>query len=200
MYGLYHKTIIHGLLIFNMENPWKEAVTDVEIEKFKELEDIKVVFDVGARTSLEYLDLKPDAEFHLFEPWEPFYKYLKEATKDKPNVHVNGYGLGSKCEKSGYSVSLQSFHYGDRSIQLPIKTLNWYVKKYNIERIDFLKIDTEGWDHLVLKGGSKILDKCRYIQYETWNEAENKVSDKILSKHFICEDIGYRNMLCRRKV
>lgn len=181
-----------------MDNPWNEAITPKEIVVVKTFDDIKVVFDVGARTSLEYLSIWPNAEFHLFEPWPPFYDWLKEQTKDNPNVHVNNYGLGDIESELFYDKGLQSFmnNAGDK---LPIKTLNWYIKQNNITRLDFLKIDTEKWDYKVLLGGSKAVKMARYIQYETWDEPENAVMRDLLEDDFVCEDMGSRNILCKRK-
>src|SRR3990167_3107314 len=64
-----------------------------EIELAKQLKDIKVVFDVGARTDIDYLELWPEAEFHLFEPNPESFKELEEKVKDKPNVFANNFGL-----------------------------------------------------------------------------------------------------------
>lgn len=181
-----------------MIKPWDEPLPPQELEKFKKLKNIKVVFDVGARTSLDYLDIFPKAEYHLFEPYPPFYSWLMEATKDKPNVHVNPYGLGEIEGELGYDLNVQSFM-NNTDIKFPIKTLNWYIKENNITRIDFLKIDTEKWDYKVLLGGGRAIKIARYIQYETWNEFENAIMADLLEDDFICEDIGLRNVFCTRK-
>jgi len=159
---------------------------------------VRVVFDVGARTSLDYLSVKPKATYHLFEPWPPFYQWLEEQTKDMPNVHVNGYGLGDVEGMLGYSTGLQSFMTNTGEM-LPIKTLDWYVEQNKIKRIDFLKIDTEKWDYKVLQGGRKAINMARVIQYETWDAPENAIMYELLRDQFDFEDIGLRNMLCTRK-
>ena len=80
----------------------------------------------------------------------------------------------------------------------PITTLDWYIDKYNIKRIDFLKIDAEGYDFKVLKGGQKAIDLARYIQYEHWDNKEQ--FHQLLGKDFDMEYIGGRNVLCKRKL
>lgn len=181
-----------------MTNPWIEPLPLQEIGIISDLKDINVVFDVGARTSLDYLDLFPNAEYHLFEPYPPFFNYLKEETKNNPKIHVNGYALGEIEGELFYDFALQSFLKGSGE-SLPIKTLNWYIKQNNITRIDYLKIDAEAWDYKVLQGGTKAIGMARYIQYETWNERENTVIHDMLEDSYIIQDVGLRNMFCTRK-
>jgi FkbM family methyltransferase len=182
-----------------MDKPWDEPLPQSELDRFATLGNMDVVFDVGARTSLDYLAVRPNAEYHLFEPYPPFYEWLLQATKDMPNVHVNGYALGDTDGELGYSLRLQSFMDGGEQ-KLPVKTLDWYTKENNITHIDFLKIDTEKWDYKVLQGGRETIPTCRYIQYETWDAPENAIMYDLLKDHFDCEDIGLRNMFCTRKV
>ena len=182
----------------HMKNPHEEALTAEELDIFKNLEDIKVVFDVGARTSLDYLTIKPDAEYHLFEPAPKFYEWLLEECKDKPNVHVNCFALGDVEMEAFYDDKAQSFFYGSsRSIPLPVKTLDWYIAENQITRLDFLKIDTEGWDLKILQAGAKAVTLARYIQYETWDNASE--FEKLLGDEFTFKDIGSRNVSCTRK-
>lgn len=181
-----------------MNKPWEEPLPEEELKHFRELKDVKVVIDVGARTSLDYLDIFPDAEYHLFEPYPPFYEWLVEATKDKPNVHVNPYALADFMGTARYSVGTQSFK-GGLDFEYDVRVLDWYVAHNNIEQVDFLKIDTEGWDYKVLMGATNTLKKTKVIQYETWNKPENAFTDALLEEHFDCKDIGLRNMLCTRK-
>ena len=46
-----------------------EAMRHEELTGFKaHKEEFKVVFDVGARGNIEFLEIHPDCEYHLFEP------------------------------------------------------------------------------------------------------------------------------------
>lgn len=44
--------------------------------------------------------------------------------------------------------------------------------KNNIKAVDFIKIDTEGLDYLILKGGQDLLKSglVKYIQVEYWDK------------------------------
>lgn len=168
-----------------------------DLEAFKKLKGIKVVFDVGARDT-EYHTVRPRATYHYFEPNIEFFDKLPQGK----NFICNDFGLGKKPGKYKYIHSSQSFvgsdctPTGDSEITYEVKTLDWYIKEHRIKRIDFLKIDTEGMDLQVLQGGKEAIKLAKYIQVEYWNDP--KAFDKIL-KDFTLEDIGYRNLLCKRK-
>lgn len=172
------------------------AIPEDELQVFASLKDVKVVFDVGARDDVDYLIIKPDIELHAFEPNPLFFSQLESQLSGRENVHLNMYGLGRKREVRNYNVNLQSFE-GKGGIMLPIRTLDWYVKKYDISTIDFLKIDVEGLDIEVLMGGKRALKRCRYVQFEHWDNVQDFVD--ILGKDFDLDYIGGRNYICTRK-
>ena len=118
---------------------------------------------------------------------------------DRKNVFLNNYGLGDIEGEFGYNNGNQAFNNGEASKQnddqvLPIKTLDWYVKENNIKQIDFLKIDTEGYDFKVLLGGKEAIKLCRYIQFEHWSDKWEFYT--LLNADFWMRDIGGRNILC----
>lgn len=170
---------------------------------FKQLGELKVIFDVGARTDTEYLEIRPNSEFHLFEPNPIFYDELVENIINRGNVQASRIGLGNKSGFIKYNDMLQAFEGGAQKLRgfmsLPIYTLDWYVQEFKIEQIDFLKIDTEGYDLNVLKGGKNTLPKAKFIQYEHWGEENDKKIRRFLGKLFEIEYIGYRNCLCMNK-
>lgn len=187
----------------SMNNPHPEPLSENELQYFKTLKDIKVVFDIGTRTSLDYLEIFPKAKYHLFEPYPPFYEYLIEATKDYPNVTIVPYGVSDKDEVQQYSVSRQAFEGGESPIDNPeggllhLISLDWYIRERKIKRIDFLKIDAEGYDFKILNGNPLAVSLARYIQYEHWDDT--KEFEELLGDEFTMDYIGLRNVLCTRK-
>ena len=175
---------------------------DKELELFRRLKDIKVVFDVGARTDTDYLDVDPDIELHIFEPNPKFFDELLDKCADNYKCKyttLNEYGLGDSEGYFAYSDGIQGFSGGDAfSGQghrlLQVRTLDNYVREKKIKRIDFLKTDTEGYDYKVLQGGKNTLGIIKYLQWEGWDD--NKKFYDLLEKNFSMIDVGYRNTLC----
>ncbi|MEK6880822.1 MAG: FkbM family methyltransferase [Nanoarchaeota archaeon] len=178
-----------------MEPQTKMSLEELKI--FNSLSDLKVVFDVGTRIDTNYIDLKPEAEYHLFEPNPEFFYELRKKINKKNKVFLNNYGLGSKEDKLSYNLGMQKFMEDGSSMVLPIKTLDWYMNDKGIEKIDFLKIDTEGMDYEVLQGGYYSIKKTRYIQYEHWND--RLCFHDILDNDFILCYLGGRNVFCIRR-
>src|SRR3990167_11074472 len=190
----------------NIKTMNQSLIPKEELDLFKQLKDLKVIFDVGARTDTDYLELWPEAEHHLFEPNPEFFQELEAKVKDKPNVFANNFGLGDKEEDRGYYSPLQAFvgsggvnESGKVDWKLPIKTLGWYFKEKGLEKIDFLKIDTEGYDLNVLIGAYNWRDRIKFIQYEHWGEHNNKMIKGLLHDEFDIENVGYRNMFCMNR-
>lgn len=182
-------------------------IPKAELELFSELKNLKVIFDVGARVDVDYLTIRPDAEYHLFEPNPIFFMDLYEKVKDKPNVIANNFGLGDRNDTIGYNLMLQSFV---ESVQianprapfdmlLTTRTLDWYVQEHNVQHIDFLKIDTEGHDLKVIMGATNWLDMIQFIQYEHWGDGNDKMIRSLLRDKFNITSVGYRNVFCMNK-
>mgnify|MGYP001560328108 FL=1 len=177
-----------------------------ELDLFKQLKDLKIIFDVGVREDTDYLDIRPESEHHLFEPHPLFYGELMKKVGNKPNVHINWFGLGDREEIKGYNEGLQAFlgsgacpENGTADLTLSIKTLSAYTLEHEIKRIDFLKIDTEGHDLKVLLGATNDFHVIKFIQYEHWGIHNNKMIIGLLQDDFEIKDIGYRNMFCMNK-
>lgn len=167
------------------------AIPKEELELFKFISpDIDVVFDVGARTDIDYKLIKPSLICHLFEPEPEFFATLQEKCKGLEGMYLNNFGVSDEDGTFYYDDGLQSFrNYQGRP--MPVKTLHQYCLENQIEKIDFLKTDTEGWDLRVILGAINYWPIIKYIQYEHWND-DNKYR-KLLSEDFDCEYTGYRN-------
>jgi FkbM family methyltransferase len=178
-----------------------EAMRKEELSGFRAHKDeFKRVFDVGARGNIEFIEIHPDCEYHLFEPQLAYANYLKESTKDMTNVTVNHCGLGNEIVKAAkFYANVESFEphpwiqstHNEADV-FDINTVDQYCKDNGIQEIDFLKIDTEGYDYRVLLGAKEIIDnkKVKYIQFEYWDgvrKFHTLLSDKY-EMHFMCED------------
>jgi FkbM family methyltransferase len=134
---------------------------------------IHCIFDVGCRSDSEFVNF--EGEVHYFEPVSNFIENLKTQPNQNKVSYFNNFGLGDKNSETYYYPKYQSFidrviscHYSDSSNKylLRIKKACDYIVENNIETIDFLKIDTEGYELLVLKGFEDHLQKVKILQFE----------------------------------
>lgn len=136
-----------------------------------------VLFDVGANNGEEYLDLaqnNPFIKLFLFEPTPNLVKDIKAKTAGMNNVHVIEAAVADYNGVTEFNIagqgdwgcsSLQNFHkdidktWGWRTdfkftdkIQVQVITLKEYLEAHDINRIDYLHVDTQGSDILVMNG------------------------------------------------
>lgn len=134
---------------------------------------IDVIFDVGCRKDTEFLDFTGDV--HYFDPVHQFIDELSNQHLQNRKSYFNKFGLGENNAQIYYYPKYQSFYNRTKScsvsdeknkIILDIKKGKDYVLENNIDKIDFLKIDTEGYELNVLRGFEDFLPKVQIIQFE----------------------------------
>ncbi len=147
----------------------KSSITENEINFYESIKDeIKVVFDVGCARDNTFFEINPQFSIHAFD-------LLYASQNDK--IYYNKTALGNQIGKKIYYTSIGSLMIHDHRkkystkinksrITVPITTIFKYCEEKNINKIDFLKIDTEGWDFEVIKGAGKLIWNIDYIQFE----------------------------------
>jgi FkbM family methyltransferase len=150
--------------------------------------DFKVVFDVGCRVDSLFSNF--EGEVHYFDPVEEFINQLKTTTQNTKSF-FNVFGLSDKIEEIDYFPGCQSFlnrtlsckrDFSENKHVLKVQKAIDYINENNITQIDFLKIDTEGYELNVLKGFEDKLSIVKVIQFEyggTYIDAKIKLIDVI---------------------
>lgn len=128
---------------------------------------VKVVFDVGAnigQSALSYLREFPQAQIYSFEPVAATYRELAAAAKPFPRIHAYNLGMGRQPGKAVIQVnpvsstsSIVRKRPEDQPESINIETIAGFADAHHIECIDFLKVDTEGYDIEVLLGAERLL-------------------------------------------
>jgi len=148
--------------------------TNGETLLFESIKDkINIIFDVGANHSSEFISFL--GEVHYFEPLEHYLQQLKNKVNVNKAAYFNTFGLGSETVDLYYYPRYQSFFNRINScgrddspnkVLLHVKNSKEYMVEKNITSIDFLKIDTEGYELSVLQGFDDYLERVKVIQFE----------------------------------
>ncbi|MEZ5857223.1 MAG: FkbM family methyltransferase [Hyphomicrobiaceae bacterium] len=138
---------------------------------------ITTLFDVGANdgeTAIAMLRQFPAATVTSFEPHPATFAELLAEVGDAPRFTAVNAALGADIgevamfEYEGVSKinSLTPdapfavrFDRKGRQISVKCTTLDTYCAENGVDRIDVLKIDTEGFDHAVLQGSAGMLKR-----------------------------------------
>ena len=164
--------------------------TNGEEQFFINIKDkINVIFDVGCRQDSEFINF--NGEVHYFDPINNFIEDLKNQKNINKKSYFNNFGLGNENNEIYYYPRYQSFYDRTKSCGISddlnkklliIKKGKDYVINKNIETIDFLKIDTEGYELNVLRGFDNFLENIKIIQFEyggTFLDNNTKLIDVI---------------------
>jgi FkbM family methyltransferase len=155
-----------------------------DILRFNKNHPINTIFDVGANigaTSIEYAEVFKDADIYSFEPVKSTYNILKSSTHSEKRINTYNCALGK--EETRVTIHLRSNNElnsinPQRNVawesdigkeEIDVNTVDNFCSTNNINEIDILKIDTEGFELNVLSGASNMLsrNKIKYIYAET---------------------------------
>jgi FkbM family methyltransferase len=115
----------------------------------------------------------PDATIYAFEPAPKTFAVLKENTKYYPNIKVFNTGLGEREEKMPFVIgphSGENYIGADGDISVDIQTIDGL----NME-INFIKMDTEGYEGNILRGAQETIKRWRpIIAMSAYHKPEDK--------------------------
>lgn len=186
-------------MIFNNADP----NTNGEILFYNKIKSkICVIFDVGCRTDSLFTNFH--GEVHYFDPVPEFIQELSNKNNSNSKSYFNSFGLGNENGHTFYYPKYQSFLNRTNSckisdennkIILNITKSKDYVLNNNIKIIDFIKIDTEGYELNVLMGFEELLELVKIIQFEyggTFLDNNVKLKDIVLYlKKYGFDDFSY---------
>jgi FkbM family methyltransferase len=163
-----------------------------------------IVFDVGSHIGVVACYLRTRAtesgKIYAFEPFSKSYQRLCEniALNSYKNVYTNNVAISDE-------IGVAKFYYEPRdnqlnslgkvsngtnqlseSVDVNTETIDSYCEQNKINLINFLKIDTEGYEINVLKGAANMLTnkKIEIVQFEISNqplESLGKTPDEIIT-------------------
>jgi FkbM family methyltransferase len=169
----------------------------------------KLCFDIGANIggySLEILE-NTTANVIAFEPLPTAYKELAQRTQSFGNrIVLENMGVGKKNEEltihynpsalahASFAKEANKVSYVKNNEQaiVPVVTLDWYCEQHKITDIDFIKIDTEGFESEVFEGAQRVFSIIRpkFIQIEfNWHHLFRNTSLNYFSEQLIDYDV-----------
>lgn len=150
----------------------------------KELQDhghqINVVYDIGANDGRWYKDWKPllpKSQFIMFEAnpntvlrhdIESHEKRFIQVLSDTDDNVVKFFLANNGKESTGDSYYKElTFNYSEeKSVSLKTKTLNTMIAENDLPLPDFIKMDTQGSEVDIMKGGSIALEYAKIALIE----------------------------------
>jgi FkbM family methyltransferase len=201
-YDLDISNVVDHAIYFQLEGDLFESVQ-------AELKKAEVIFDIGANigsTAMYFAKTSPQATVYAFEPHPQTLQRSLANIKLNPfqNIQFHNVGLGARIDK------LKLFEVNSNNpgmnriidevnnfpfVEIEIDTIDNFVGKHEISKIDFIKIDVEGFEFNVIAGGESSLRRhlpTLFIELDDNNLKDNGRSARELVAalyHF-----GYKNI------
>ena len=148
---------------FKNETTWEESsiyyfYDSVPVDKKA------TILDIGAQSGLYTLYAKhlPKCKFYAFEPFPDTYKLLNDNISLNNINNVMTYNIGISNYKGETILNTSASHNGLHTLgSTPLRFNDVHPIKINVDTIDnifynndipvdFIKIDTEGWEYFIL--------------------------------------------------
>ena len=167
-------------------------------------DEVSLTLDIGANVG-KYTKLileKTNSNIVSFEPLPDAFNELKKIEfkfnkrlkafnlaigENSSNLHL--YYENKKSEKASLVENLEKLSFikdnNKNKILVEVRNLDSFENFFKDQKIDFIKIDTEGFEYEVLKGAKKILEthKPKFIQIEfNWHQLIRNQSLYSISK------------------
>lgn len=134
----------------------------------------------------------------------PILKTNLENQKMKNYIATN-IAIGDKNEEMEFIVSKKSnwskiridneeINPDDEVIKIPVKTLDLFVKENNIEKIDIIRMDVEGYEYNILNGSKNVLEEYRpklFIEVHKMYLGTKKTFEMLKFLHSLKYEIKY---------
>ncbi len=144
------------------------------------LKEDSVVIDCGAYLgtfSILAAHLSPNGRIFTFEPTLGMQEILRRNTAPYPQIEVIQSGVGDKSGRKVFmasarapavntfedSVLMQEHsdyrkHFTER-VEVPMVTIDDFVRERNLDRVDFIKMDTEGYEKQIIEGARETIKR-----------------------------------------
>lgn len=151
-----------------------------------------IILEAGAYDGTDSLFMNrhwPRAQFHIFEPVPELYQKLVIKTASHSNMHTYKFALGDYTGSATFYISEFANKPGipsesssllkpkehlihaphvlfNTEITVPIATIDDWAEEHNVDAIDFMWLDMQGYELNALKASPKIMKTVKAILTE----------------------------------
>jgi len=196
-YDLDLRTVVHAQIYYY--GCWEPDTTKIINKVVKEG---MTVFDIGASTGPHALRMAKlvgkGGKVYAFEPSTELFPDLvhMKALNGFTNIEAECIALSDKIEEKIYYTNTL-FRLGDEEKKAEDRmtmfdTLDNYIEKHRIKNIDFVKIDVDGLETKIIKGGYKSIKKFKPIMIVEFSKgAQEHYGGSIKELKDTLESLGY---------
>jgi len=160
------------LLMFQIHEPLTTKLLSRELKKGMTCLDVGG--NIGYYTMLESKIVGDNGKVIAIEPSPPNFKYLKKNLdmQESSNVKAYNFAAGDKDGEVNFLVYKESngsftIPDGEKTdlpgdiIRVPSKQLDSFLDEISIDKVDFVRMDVEGYESHIIKGMKKTIEKFK---------------------------------------
>ena len=191
----------------------KVILSDQNFHPHLSTNSIKVIFDIGANTGQTAIQLTktfPKARVFSFEPIKSTYEELVLNTSGFNNINTFQLGFGKTSETRTIYIyphsvlascvpesPMMSSNSSVDTSEINIESIDSFCSKQNVEKIDLLKIDTEGFDYEVIQGAERLLKErmISFVLFEFFyvgDDSQDNSGGRLIDMHNFLVRYNYR--------
>lgn len=151
-----------------------------------------IILEAGAHDGTDTLRMAsfwPEAQIHAFEPVPAAYNELLARAREHParvhcypfglgpsegkmRMHISGNGSAGSCQSSSLlppsesHTAEYSFVSFGKHIDIEVTSIDEWAKKQGLDRVDFMRLDMQGYEIEALRGAEYTLKRTSAIQLE----------------------------------
>jgi FkbM family methyltransferase len=207
-----HNTSIAGLIDFL--TLLQQIIVDDQYHAREFLTSDSIVIDAGANIgtfTVFAASIAEKGKVYAFEPGAPARATLIENVRNATNVSVVPFGLGEKsdsremrvnAEFPGFSAFSDTGFAATGGISdvvletVKIVTIDDFVKENALPSVDFIKMDTEGYEKNIIRGARETIKRFKpVIAASAYHYPNDKIDIPALIQEI---EPGYRHILSHR--
>ena len=172
------------------------------------IRDSKFILDIGANLGNHTLFWAKNMQYaaiYSFEPYNVNYERLSNniANNSLKNVFPVNYGVGA-CKGYSNVLNFSEDNYGATTLDtnisdsgdISITDIDSFVSERGLSQVDFVKIDTEGFEESVLAGMQHVIELHHPdLWIEVSEESFRHVIDSLLTMNYVMADVEGFNVL-----
>lgn len=189
------------------EDTWKGWSKNFESREYKKLNlSGKLCLDIGAHVGIWSKRLSRDFDNVIcFEPLQKHIDCHKKNCEELNNITLHDYALSdgenvtemvTRDFNSGMSSLLNRKFKDGTKVVIKTKTLD----SFDLPKMDFIKMDVEGYEKEVIAGGKNtILKYFPKIYIEIWPKNVDSIIEVMTSMEYVVKKMSALNYLCEHE-